>query len=143
MVAKRIYSHDPLSLEATPTFTFSVHRVFSIYSSLTKNDDFVNLKTVYRLTWSLPPTRLLELSLLSSLFVLSVLPAGLTSKPHHAQKHFCFLTWVVLPATGLDLQPQTRKQFASFYKPACKKSSSKSRFPYIKSAYENLRFYLV
>jgi len=35
-------------------------------------------------------------------------PAGLTSKPHHAHGNFTPLTWVVLPATGIDFQPQTR-----------------------------------
>lgn len=34
-------------------------------------------------------------------------PAGLTSKPHRAQKHFGSLTWIALPATGIDFQPQT------------------------------------
>ena len=36
-------------------------------------------------------------------------PAGLTSKPHHAHSCFELLTWIVSPATGLDLQPQTRR----------------------------------
>ncbi len=35
-------------------------------------------------------------------------PAGLTSKPHHAHGGFAPLTWIVLPATGIDFQPQTR-----------------------------------
>ena len=37
-------------------------------------------------------------------------PTGLTSKPHHAHGSFVPLTWIALPATGIDFQPQTRPQ---------------------------------
>ena len=33
--------------------------------------------------------------------------AGLTSKLHRAHSKFSLLTWIVLPVTGIDLQPQT------------------------------------
>ena len=37
------------------------------------------------------------------------LPDGLTSRPHHAPRHFGRITWTVLPATGFGFQPQTRR----------------------------------
>ncbi len=42
-----------------------------------------------------------------SLLTLSISSAGLTSKPHHAQYSFKHLTWIALPATGIDFQPQS------------------------------------
>lgn len=57
-----------------------------------------------------PHTRLLEGSLLDGLhpplLLLSLFAAGLTSRPHYDQHRFGCLTWIPLPATGLDLQPQ-------------------------------------
>ena len=35
-------------------------------------------------------------------------PAGLTSRPHYDHRRFGRLTWIALPATGIDFQPQTR-----------------------------------
>ena len=36
-------------------------------------------------------------------------PDGLTSRPHHAPRRFGRITWTALPATGIGLQPQTRR----------------------------------
>ena len=56
-------------------------------------------------------------ALLCALCALTLLsrgiPVGLTSKPHHAHRRFGRLTWTALPATGIGLQPQTRR-----YQPA-------------------------
>ena len=38
---------------------------------------------------------------------------GLTSKPHHAPRRFGRITWIALPATGIDFQPQTRMNHPS------------------------------
>lgn len=56
-----------------------------------------------------PHTRLLEVLLgIASLLTLSIRSAGLTSKMRHAHYIiFVQLTWVLLPASGMDLQPQT------------------------------------
>ena len=43
-------------------------------------------------------------------------PDGLTSRPHHAPCRFGQITWTVLPATGIGLQPQTRGMMASLYR---------------------------
>ena len=40
---------------------------------------------------------------------------GLTSKPHHAPRHFGRITWIALPATGIDFQPQTRVIILPYY----------------------------
>ena len=37
------------------------------------------------------------------------IPDGLTSKPHHAPRRFGRITWTAWPATGIGLQPQTRR----------------------------------
>lgn len=50
------------------------------------------------------PVKYLSLQLLSE----QNAPVGLTSRPHHDHECFDSLTWIALPATGFDFQPQTR-----------------------------------
>ena len=79
-----------------------------------KGDVLLHHDYIVRLTWSLPPHSpaggfapkpVAPHYYLSRHYFFS---AGLTSKPHHAHNDFALLTWIVLPATGLDFQPQTR-----------------------------------
>ena len=58
-------------------------------------------KRYARLTWSLPPHSPVNMCFL-------VFFTGLTSKPRHAHESLKdSLTWIPLPAAGLDFQPQT------------------------------------
>ena len=49
---------------------------------------------------------------------------GLTSKPHHAPRRFGRITWIVLPATGIDFQPQTRYEHPRILYALRKKNAS-------------------
>jgi len=74
-----------------------------------------NLGNKKQLSWPgfRPHTRLLEGSLLSiplpttTSLAHNFFAAGLTSKLHRAHSKILLLTWIVSPATGIDLQPQT------------------------------------
>lgn len=74
------------------------------------------------LTWSLPPhpppgrfaPRIFSPHYCSSR---AFCPDGLTSKPHHAHRKFPRLMWIVLPATGIDFQPQTAEPWIKFIIP--------------------------
>ena len=66
-------------------------------------------KRYARLTWSLPPHSPVNMCFL-------VFFTGLTSKPRHAHESLKdSLTWIPLPATGLDFQPQTRAYLLSVF----------------------------
>jgi len=80
----------------------------------------MNDRRFLRLTWSLtphtPPGSLLCASRTLTRFSREPVPDGLTSRPHHAPRRFGRITWTVLPATGIGLQPQTRRiQPATLY----------------------------
>ena len=66
-------------------------------------------KRYARLSWSLPPHSPVNMCFL-------VFFTGLTSKPRHAHESLKdSLTWIPLPATGLDFQPQTRAYLLSVF----------------------------
>ena len=74
------------------------------------------------LTWSLPPhppPGRFAPRIFSPHYCFSraVCPDGLTSKPHHAHRKFPRLMWIVLPATGIDFQPQTAERQIRFIIP--------------------------
>ena len=85
---------------------------YRIFSHFTANCNLGNKK---QLSWPgfRPHTRLLEGSLLSialpttTSLAHNFFAAGLTSKLHRAHSKILLLTWIVSPATGIDLQPQT------------------------------------
>ena len=86
-----------------------------------------------RLTWSLtphtPPGSLLCASRTLTRFSRDPVPDGLTSRPHHAPRRFGRITWTALPATGIGLQPQTRRtQPATLYYPLVKNARNISIF---------------
>jgi len=99
-------------------YTFTTYQTVSRSMQMAFNSNYAQKKYTaeqfllcfIRLTWSLPPhspAGRFAHKPCSPLLLLSTLSAGLTSKPHHAH-NFSLLMWIVLPATGLDFQPQTR-----------------------------------
>jgi hypothetical protein len=94
-----ILAYQCLVFEHLDFFPFSVHDFFDTRApaDLVFAPTPANWKGRY-------PAECLSLLLLSAHYA----PVGLTTRPHHAHESFDSLTWIVLPATGFDFQPQTR-----------------------------------
>ena len=95
--------HFPLSQCRPPASSF--------FRYVLKYMEFLRIRSS-ALTWSLPPhppPGRFAPRIFSPHYCFSraVCPDGLTSKPHHAHRKFPRLMWIVLPATGIDFQPQT------------------------------------